>query len=153
MKAHDTNENPASSEAVNHALVEAHKQASAEVSSDIQMASHQGHETDCCGDVTEASDSASVSTVEAQKGEALRQHGFVMHDNSRNGSKGPLRDKDVCSSVISPLLSRSEKLCVRHQRMADEGATARLQKVRFLPSYRVVRAGAVVAGRLSFPIV
>lgn len=38
---------------------------------------------------------------------------------TENISTGPL-----------PLLSRSENLCVRHQRMADEGANARLQKVR-----------------------
>lgn len=37
-----------------------------------------------------------------------------------------------------PLLSRSENLCVRHQRMADEGANARLQKVRYILASRLV---------------
>lgn len=55
-------------------------------------------------------------------------HGYKMRDeNGSCGEKGTCNDGDV----VAPLISRSEKLCVRHQRMADEDATARLQKVRW----------------------
>ncbi|KOS13270.1 wd40 repeat-like protein [Malassezia pachydermatis] len=39
----------------------------------------------------------------------------------------PSKDNSKPSTITS-LISRSENLCVRHQRMADEGANARLQK-------------------------
>ena len=33
-------------------------------------------------------------------------------------------------SRLLPLISRPENMCIRHKRMADEGATMRLQQVR-----------------------
>lgn len=58
-----------------------------------------------------------------------RLYGYEMldHEASRKDEKPA---DGVPSTDVVRLLSRSENLCVRHQRMADEGANARLQKVR-----------------------
>ena len=58
-----------------------------------------------------------------------RLYGYEMLD--REASRENEKQADGSSSTdVVRLLSRSENLCVRHQRMADEGANARLQKVR-----------------------
>lgn len=58
-----------------------------------------------------------------------RLYGYEMLD--REASRENEKQTDGSSSTdVVRLLSRSENLCVRHQRMADEGANARLQKVR-----------------------
>jgi len=59
-----------------------------------------------------------------------RLYGYEMLD--REASRENEKQTDGSSSTdVVRLLSRSENLCVRHQRMADEGANARLHKVRF----------------------
>lgn len=56
-----------------------------------------------------------------------RLYGYEMLD--REASRENEKQADGSSSTdVVRLLSRSENLCVRHQRMADEGANARLQK-------------------------
>lgn len=45
-------------------------------------------------------------------------------------------DNSCASTGATPLVPpATRKLCVRHQRMADEGTTARLQKVSFSPAF------------------
>lgn len=133
-----------SQDTVSRALVEAHKQVSAEAAPVDASASPSDPRK--AGSSCDAVAVPSVAPSNEEKKEAaLKAHGFVhneaVHGDGENVASSS-RDKQECSSVISPLLSRSEKLCVRHQRMADEDATARLQKVRaplFLD--RVVRRG------------
>ena len=138
-----------SQDTVSRALVEAHKQASAEAAPDDASASLAA--SHAAGISRSAVAVPSVApTNEEKKEAALKAHGFVhneaVHGDGENVASSS-REKQECSSVISPLLSRSEKLCVRHQRMADEDATARLQKVRASYSSTVRSAGAAVAGR------
>lgn len=64
----------------------------------------------------------------------LYLYGYSSRDNDteteHKGSSSTASGTENTSTGPLPLLSRSENLCVRHQRMADEGANARLQKVR-----------------------
>ena len=63
----------------------------------------------------------------------LRLHGYEMNDCDAGPKEDAATKSDNPPSTdVARLLSRSENLCVRHQRMADEGANARLQKVRLL---------------------
>lgn len=138
-----------SQDTVSRALVEAHKQVSAEAAPVDASASPSDARK--AGSSRDAVAGPSVAPSDEEKKEAaLKAHGFVhneaVHGDGENAASTS-RDKQECSSVISPLLSRSEKLCVRHQRMADEDATARLQKVRAPFSSTVWSAGAAVAGR------
>ena len=85
--------------------------------------------------VTDHESVASVAPVRPTDAASvpLRLHGYSMQEDEELMLKLDEHASDV--SDVVPLLSRSENLCVRHQRMADEGANARLQKVRlFDPS-------------------
>ncbi|WFD29626.1 hypothetical protein MSPP1_000636 [Malassezia sp. CBS 17886] len=55
-------------------------------------------------------------------------HGYTTKEDSGEPHRCVAERHGETGSSLAPLLSRSEKLCVRHQRMADEGAQARLQK-------------------------
>ena len=58
-----------------------------------------------------------------------RLYGYEMLDREASRENEKQADGSFSTDVVR-LLSRSENLCVRHQRVADEGANARLQKVR-----------------------
>lgn len=64
----------------------------------------------------------------------LYLYGYSSRDTDAEAQQRCSSSKSSGAETINPgplpLLSRSENLCVRHQRMADEGANARLQKVR-----------------------
>lgn len=127
MVSQEPYEKPSTSEdTINHASVEAHKQASAEAAND----KGKGVKKDdaCCASSNRV-DPASAPGTDANSG-PLKLHGYSVGDGDCSETRSIAREKDECGDVMSPLLSRSEKLCVRHQRMADEDTTARLQKVR-----------------------
>lgn len=136
-----------SEETLDQALVEAHKQASVEAETDAQNSRACQHASSSRLE-RPIGVGAAASACDVKK-ENTQKSDFALTDDHCGEDNTTLRNKDECRNVISPLLSRSEKLCVRHQRMADEDATARLQKVRL--SFRPADpAGAVVVGRL-FP--
>ena len=93
--------------------------------------------------VTDHENVASVAPVRPTDAASvpLRLHGYSMQEDEELMPKLDEHASDVsASNDVVPLLSRSENLCVRHQRMADEGANARLQKVRLFdppPSHNV----------------
>lgn len=77
----------------------------------------------------------------------LRLHGYEMNDldPTLKGNNASTCDNSP-STDVARLMSRSENLCVRHQRMADEGANARLQKVRYKTHKCVQRSMHAPAG-------
>lgn len=93
--------------------------------------------------VTDHENVASVAPVQPTDAASvpLRLHGYSMQEDEDLMPKLDEHASDVSASNDAvPLLSRSENLCVRHQRMADEGANARLQKVCLFdppPSYNM----------------
>ena len=93
--------------------------------------------------VTDHENIASVAPVQPTDAASvpLRLHGYSMQEDEELMPKLDEHASDVSASNDAvPLLSRSENLCVRHQRMADEGANARLQKVCLFdppPSYNM----------------
>ncbi|WFC97990.1 hypothetical protein MYAM1_000711 [Malassezia yamatoensis] len=114
-------------EARDCALIEAHKQASVEANSSKKRACHsKASNEDAVRDDSRGCPSHDPHSS-LQK-DLLHTQGFAKQDRHKDQKKSQPRDIHACSSVMTPLLSRSENLCVRHQRMADEDATARLQK-------------------------
>ncbi|PKI82983.1 hypothetical protein MVES_002960 [Malassezia vespertilionis] len=78
-------------------------------------------------ELTEESQKGMYSSTDSLHTGPLKFHGYFMMDEPEE-KHGSASASGKGAKTSSPLTSRSEKLCVRHQRMADEGATARLQK-------------------------
>lgn len=106
-----------------------------------------------CGASSHAVEADAANGLSASFGDAARlprrMHGYAMEESvledadESNGATGKACSKTPLSA---PLLSRSEgHLCVRHQRMADEGANARLQKVRMHDASMTTRPATCAA--------
>ena len=69
---------------------------------------------------------------------------------SDNPSPIPPDDHEPVWRNAAPVETKPRKLCVRHQRTADEGTNLKLQQVRFSPPYpapKVLLTISTVLGR------
>lgn len=118
------NDGGARHDSMDETTMVAHQQVSKEATSTPEDQQDYCCTADGCNEV------APPSASDALQGSSLKQVQGTDEEGRDKEAASSMHTKGECDTIVNPLLSRSEKLCVRHQRMADEGANARLQKVR-----------------------